>query len=81
MSRHQHRHQLLVTAVVTVCLLGAGASPANAGALPNPKRVTCTADQLVMLTAELHHVTSLGERRSIHDEIVLTYVDGLLEQS
>jgi hypothetical protein len=75
------RHTTLITAAAAVTLLGAVPSPAHASMLPNPKRVTSTAEQISGLLTELRHVTALGERQSIHDEIVLTYRDGVATEA
>lgn len=68
----------MVAAASAVIYVGEwGSSVAHASALPNPKRVTSTTEQIAGLITELKHVTSLRERQSMYDEIVLSYLDDL----
>lgn len=56
------RHTTLITAATAVTLLTAVPSPAHASMLPNPKRVTSTAEQISGLLTELRHVVDGHEK-------------------
>ncbi len=75
------RHTTLIAAAAALSVLTAAPTPAHASMLPDPKRVTSPAEQITGLLTELKHVTSLGERQSIHDEIVLAYQDGVAAET
>lgn len=72
--------------VLAACILAASAltvafdlPTANAVLIPDPNRVTLARQEMIFLLQEIKHAKNLRERRLIHEEVVLAYLDRLRE--